>query len=201
MENKLADRRVLRTRRALHEALMALILEKRYDKITVQDIIDRADVGRSTFYAHFSDKEDLLVQGLAMYSDELESHIESAADESEETEYLFHSLVFFRHAYSHHDLYKAMQEGGGADVILEAGRRHLTEDIQNNLGLLFSDETGADTPAHVITNFLAGAMLSVLNWWLDEGRPYPPEEIDAMFQRIAMNGVEKFLPTSKEKTN
>jgi AcrR family transcriptional regulator len=193
MENKKTDRRVLRTRRVLHEALMALILEKRYDKITVQDIIDRADVGRSTFYAHFTDKEDLLVKGLAMFSDELQAHIETAEPESGETEHVFHSLIFFRHAYVHHDLYKAMQDGGGADVILEAGRRHLTRDIQNHLGELFPKGMETDIPVPVITTFLAGAMLSVLNGWLEAGRPYPPEQIDAMFQQLAMNGVEKLL--------
>ncbi|MCP4222921.1 MAG: helix-turn-helix transcriptional regulator, partial [Actinomycetia bacterium] len=53
------DRRVRRTKQRLHEALMSLIVEKGYDKITVQDLIDRADVGRSTFYAHFETKDDL----------------------------------------------------------------------------------------------------------------------------------------------
>lgn len=194
MEDKKVDRRVVRTRRALHEALLALIQEKRYDKITVQDIIDRADVGRSTFYAHFLDKEDLLVQGLAMFSDELQAHIAFADQEDEEADHLLHSLIFFQHAYLHHDLYKAMQEGGGADVILEAGRRHLSEDVQNHLRALFPEGTAADIPVPVITNFLAGAMLSVLNWWLNAGRPFPPEEIDAMFQQLAMKGVENLYP-------
>src|ERR1044071_6290760 len=60
-ENNKIDRRAGRTERSLREALIALILEKRYDAITVQNIIDRADVGRSTFYAHYRDKEDLLL--------------------------------------------------------------------------------------------------------------------------------------------
>jgi AcrR family transcriptional regulator len=193
MENIKTDRRVLRTRRVLHEALMALILEKRYDKITVQDIIDRADVGRSTFYAHFTDKEDLLVQGLAMFSDELQAHIQTAGPEAGETGNVFHSLIFFQHAYLHHDLYQAMQEGGGTDVILDAGRQHLTRDIQNHLGSMFPEGMISNIPVPVITSFLAGAMLSVLNWWLEAGRPYPPEQIDAMFQQLAMSGVEKML--------
>lgn len=193
MENHKVDRRVLRTRRALHQALMDLILEKRYDKITVQDIIDRADVGRSTFYAHFMDKEDLLVQGLAMFSDELQSHLEMAVHENEEADHLLHSGIFFQHANVHHNLYKALQEGGGADVIFEAGRRHLTQDIENHLHEFFPDGAEAKIPLPVITSFLAGAMLSMLNWWLDAERPYPPEEIDAIFQRLAMKGVQELL--------
>src|SRR4051794_34863467 len=59
------DRRVARSRRALKEALTDLILERGYESVTVQDVIDRADVGRSTFYAHFLDKDDLLMAILA----------------------------------------------------------------------------------------------------------------------------------------
>ena len=59
MKTQKDDRRSQRTRQALHQALFALMRTKRYDAITVQDIIDQANVGRSTFYAHFVDKEDL----------------------------------------------------------------------------------------------------------------------------------------------
>ena len=60
---KTPDRRVQRTRRLLHKALMSCILEKKYESITVQEILNRADVGRSTFYVHFRDKDELLVSG------------------------------------------------------------------------------------------------------------------------------------------
>ncbi len=187
------DRRVQRTRQALHQALTEIILEKRYDKITVQDIIDRADVGRSTFYAHFLDKDDLLVKGVARFSDRLGAHLETSEEHGREPSHVLHSLTFFQHADMHHDLYKAMREGGGAEVIMEAARRHLSEDIENHLVALFPKGMDTDIPKAVITNFLAGAMLSLLMWWLDEDRPYSPEEIDAMFQKLAIRGVEGLL--------
>jgi len=58
------DRRIRRTCKSLHEALISLLLEKNYDEITVQEILDRTDVGRSTFYAHFEGKDELLVSGI-----------------------------------------------------------------------------------------------------------------------------------------
>ena len=63
MTKKPPDRRVQRTRRLLHKALMTEVLDKKYESITVQEILDRADVGRSTFYTHFHDKDELLVSG------------------------------------------------------------------------------------------------------------------------------------------
>ena len=63
MRAKTPDRRVQRTRRLLHKALMSQVLEKKYESITVQEILDVADVGRSTFYTHFQDKDELLVSG------------------------------------------------------------------------------------------------------------------------------------------
>lgn len=196
MTSKAPDRRVQRTQQALHKALTALILEKRYDKITIQDIIDRANVGRSTFYAHFLDKEDLLMKGFALFSEQLNVHIETGAHQAEEGAQLFHSLTFFRHAYFHHHLHQAMVEGGGADILLESVRHHLQEDIQNHLRHLFPDEKSLATPLPVITNFLAGAMLSVATWWLNEERTYSPEEINRIFQQLALTGVEKLLNRS-----
>ena len=60
---EIVDRRIRRTQKSLHEALISLVLEKNYDSITVQEILDRADVGRSTFYAHFDGKDELLISG------------------------------------------------------------------------------------------------------------------------------------------
>ncbi len=63
MSTASTDRRVRRTRELLRSALLSLIQEKGYDRITVQDILDRADIGRSTFYAHYRDKDDLFRAG------------------------------------------------------------------------------------------------------------------------------------------
>lgn len=199
MSEKRIDRRIKKTQRSLHEALMELIQEKRYDKITVQDIIDRADVGRSTFYSHYLDKEDLLVKGLEMFSNNLQAQIEVEHNKEETGEHVLHSHIFFKHADLHHDLYKAMQEGGGADIIFEAGRQHLEQDIKNHLDALLPESFEPEIPTPVISSYLAGAMLSVLNWWLNTGRPFPPEQIDAMFQQLAMYGVDKFLQPNQNR--
>ena len=191
---KKIDRRVERTRKLIQEALVSLILEKRYDKITVQEIIDRANVGRSTFYAHFQDKEDLLASNFANYTAQWETEqAETEPAASEESPHILHSLEFFLHANEAYEFHQAMFEGGGAEVMIETGRQHMMMDIQNHLQEMFGEDEKLPIPLPVITNFLAGGMLSVMVWWLKEKRPYPPETINEMFQQLAMRGMESLF--------
>jgi AcrR family transcriptional regulator len=80
------DRRVRRTQKLLHGALISLALEKNYDSITIQEILDRADIGRSTFYAHFKGKDELLISGIHELRDTLESAIQSEGPPSKHHE-------------------------------------------------------------------------------------------------------------------
>lgn len=189
------DRRVRRTRQALLQALLDLILEKRYDKITVQDIIDRADVGRSTFYSHFLDKEDLLLQGIHSFGEHVGEHLghEVAPVEGYDPEHVVHSLAFFQHAYDNRSLYRAMFEGGGAGFVKETVLQHITVDIETHLSARFDGDASPEVPMIVITNFLAGSMMSLLTWWLEEDMPMMPAEIDSMYQRLARPSIEQFI--------
>ncbi|MCB8977861.1 MAG: TetR/AcrR family transcriptional regulator [Ardenticatenaceae bacterium] len=191
---KKTDRRVERTRKLIQEALVSLILEKRYDKITVQDIIDRANVGRSTFYAHFQDKEDLLASNFANYTAHWDApQHEAEPTASKESPHILHSFEFFLHANEAYEFHQAMFEGGGAEVMIETGRQHMMMDIQNHLQEMFGEDENLPIPLPVITNFLAGGMLSVMVWWLKEKRPYPPETINEMFQQLAMRGMDSLF--------
>src|ERR687893_2956576 len=90
-----SDRRSRRSRRLIVDALLALMQEKRYDRITVQEIIDRADVGRSTFYAQFRNKEDVLVSEIERVLGLL--HEERRASEGDPAVHLLPGAEFFRH--------------------------------------------------------------------------------------------------------
>ena len=191
---KKTDRRVERTRKLIQEALVSLILEKRYDKITVQEIIDRANVGRSTFYAHFQDKEDLLASNFANYTAQWDTNPdETGHAANEESPHVLHSLEFFLHANEAYEFHQAMFDGGGAEVMIETGRRHMMTGIQNHLLEMLNEDEELDIPLPVITNFLAGGLLSVMVWWLKEKRPYSPEAINEMFQQLAMSGVKSLF--------
>lgn len=194
MNTKKLDRRVQRTRQILRDALVALILEKGYQKITVQDIIDRANVGRSTFYSHFRDKDDLLFSGFDELAHDLDRHMSSTDATTDSQGHLLHSLDFFIHAYNNKELYVAMTESGGGELLLDIARQHMQSHIQAHLNEITSVEE--IIPIAVISNFLAGSLLSLIIWWLDQDVPYTPEEMDDMFNALAMPGIRNIMSSA-----
>src|SRR5258708_5830973 len=123
------DRRVARTRRALHGALIGLILKKSYEAITVQDIIDAADVGPATFYADYGSKDDLLRGGFEGLQEELR---ERGSRPGEESPFAF-SLPMFEHACSYRPVYAALLGGAGGAIVMQQIRRVLAEFVKIEL--------------------------------------------------------------------
>ena len=115
MANLKNDRRSQRTQRMLHEALMSLMQEKRYDDITVQDILDRADIGRSTFYAHYRDKEDLMTSGL-MHLMEIFSQM-VAEPSTQGQQRLLPTRELFEHVQENQNLFRGMVRGRGSGIV------------------------------------------------------------------------------------
>lgn len=184
VKTKSTDRRTKRTDTLLREALVALILEKRYDAITVQDILERADVGRSTFYAHYYDKDDLL-----------ESNIEWLIDlmGGPEKAHTFPGVALFRHVQEQYRLYEALASSRAAERMFHRAQMYLGAGIQAHL------ETAAqapEIPIPFLANYLAGSFVVVLRWWLENKMPYSPEEMDAMFRALTMPGVQAALGNS-----
>ena len=183
--NDKKDRRSQRTRHLLSAALVELISEKDYDSITVSDIIDRANVGRSTFYAHYRDKDDLLVGELDRVIDVL---IRQTPHESHEEDLFFPSLGLFRHVGEQYELYKALVWGPGIDLLIKHLQKSLSRRIEGGLqtsGKIF------DIPISVQANFVAGSFLTLLKWWLENKMPYSPEQMDEIFKKLTLSGIEE----------
>ena len=191
-KNERVDRRVQRTRQLLNDALMSLIVEKNYEAITVQDIIDRANLGRSTFYVHYQGKEDLLLSSMGEVVHSLIGSVETSPMEDKENRKscrILSTLPIFRHAQEQYRLHKAIVAGRGMDVTIKTIHNHLSGHIQEKIERLLSDGQTPSVPLPVIANYLAGTLLTLLTWWLDNNMPYPPERMDEMFQELAMPGV------------
>jgi AcrR family transcriptional regulator len=187
-ENTPPDRRRQRTRRTLSHALIALIQEKRYETITVQDICNRANVGRSTFYAHYRDKDDLHASNFRQMMESLGSQIEWR-----EGQFVFPIAPLLRHVQEHHHLYKALARGGGFDVLLRAGQQQWRSQIEAYLNTMLPQGRTPAIPVDVATAYLASALQAMLLWWLDQKMPYPPARMDEMFQQLVMPGVNAAL--------
>jgi AcrR family transcriptional regulator len=190
------DRRVRRTRELLRGALMALIQEKGYDRITVQDVLDRADIGRSTFYAHYRDKDDLLRSGFEDIDAAFDA--ERAAVEQEtgtRAEFLRPLLAVFRHVEGHRDLWGALTQKGGADLVIRILREGVENITREHFRSQFPGQKGNQKQREAAIQFVSGACMGVLIWWLDNNIPYTADEIHTIFRRMATQGVKRLLRT------
>lgn len=186
-----SDRRSRRSRRLIVEALLALMLEKRFERITVQEIIDRADVGRTTFYAQFRNKEDVLESELERVFSLL--HAEHLASTAEPAEHLLPSLGLFRHVQEHQAFYPALIRGLASDPHYLAVQRSLRDRAAQQLACVAGSRK-LTVPPEIVAEYLSGALLTLVHWWLDHGLAYTPEQMEAFYQQLAMPGVRAVLP-------
>ena len=172
------DRRVKRTQDAIVEALFALAIEKGYEHVSVKDIVDRANVGRTTFYAHYNDKDDLLNSVLGMLfasiSDMLS--LEDTADISP-------ARALFEHVDSHEHLQRAFD----FELISAKFQREVVFIVQRQLAkrTRTTDKRRLEMKAEVIS----GGLIASLKWWLKAGKPYSAKEMAEMFQRTFVAGI------------
>ena len=184
-ETKGDDRRSRRTRRMLGEALVALMLEKRYDTITVQEIIDRANVGRSTFYAHYLDKEDLLQSQVAELVVNLGRHM----DQNTERNSIVPSLELLRHLRESRALYRALVRGRAIETVLKTMQSHLGQYVEARLARRLPPGLEPLVPLPVVAQHVAGALLTLFQWWVDREMPESPEQLDEYFLQLVRPGV------------
>ena len=176
------DRRSQRTRQALSEAFVKLLKEKGYSAITVSDLIERANIGRSTFYSHYQDKDDLFVAQLERVIDVLSHHMPNQREVP-----FFPSLGLFRHVGEEYELYKAIVWSPGIDLFV----KHLQTSLSHRIEQGFQ-ESGRNfqVPISVMANFIAGSFLTLLKWWLENKMIYSPEQMDEIFKKLTSTGIE-----------
>jgi len=166
------DRRIQRTRRLLHEALFGLLRERNYDDISVQDILDRADIGRSTFYAHYRNKDELFLgdfgrgldaEGLRLGQEDLLEHLSD-----------------------NYGLVRALLGTDGYQVTMERLRQSLLEAWGRRLSAPRADGSAppVDAAARVAQHFLAGGVMEVITWWLRAGMPHPPATMNRVLKPL-----------------
>jgi AcrR family transcriptional regulator len=186
---------VARTRQQLQKALVSLLAEKPYARITVQDILERANVGRSTFYAHYQDKQDLLLRGVAGFhrAGEQPPAEQSPQAAGEGRLQTIQTRSMFAHAAANAALRQAMFPPAQENVLQETASAVLRANVRSQLEELLPPGQAPAVPLEAITAYVSGGLMGLVKWWFDAGRPQSPEEMDALFQQVGMPGVRQAL--------
>ena len=187
-KKKKTDVRVRRTRDALGDALIALMQEKPFDTITVQEVLDRAHVSRSTFYSHYSDKDDLLMSDAEEFFEALSMALSARGDKSDR---VFPVKEFFTHLAEAQPFYKALVKSGKFQENMELARGHFARGIERRLSEIPRAGSIPVNERAPIAFTHAGALLSLLTWWLDRGMREPPAQMDDLFHRMVWTGLSK----------
>jgi len=180
------DRRICRTRGRLGDALVALMQAKPLDEVRVQEVLDRARVGRSTFYLHYRDKDDLF---LSVMEDGLEMWTTALSRKQEKSRRVASVAEFFTHAASARKFYRALVDSGRIHAFFELAQGYFARGIARRLkemGPANLVQAEVDARSHA----LAGNLLSLLRWWLDRGAKESPKAMDELFHRMVWNGLE-----------
>jgi len=175
------DRRVKKTRQALQEALIELILEKGYEAITVQDVLNRANVGRSTFYAHFYDLEDLLQSEFEVLQAEFEQHMSMHPIGSTIWDL---SHLLFHHAQRYQTLYKVVVGKATGQIIQSNFYRYISTQIRIRLETDYNSFNNKLLTLDILEHYLASSFMALLSFWLDKSLHYSAEEMAQIYRDL-----------------
>ncbi len=181
------DRRVQRTRELLQKTLIELISERGYDAITIQDIVDHANVARTTFYVHYSSKDDLFMSCHESIVGEFQSgtlHPHPLSREELLSPEVPSGMIS---AYQHLEAARArlypIFQGKDGPLILRRIRDLSAQEIEANLRTVFAEADSA-VPLDVLATCLAGAQIALVQWWLEKRQPHAPEILAQTFHRL-----------------
>ena len=179
------DRRVQRTRKLLHEALGSLINEKPYDSIALQEILDRANVGRSTFYMHFRNKDELLTDSIHEMLRSIRPPDLPRSGKWQERVTSF-SLPIFEH-HERHLRTREARMGAKAKAVLHEHLQHVVTELVSYVlakGASENRKPASQMPLQLVAEYVASTFVLVLNWWIDNRKSASAEKINELFREL-----------------
>lgn len=177
------DRRVQRMRALLQQALIELIGERGYEALTIQDMVDRANVGRTTFYLHYSSKDDVFMSCHEAIVSEFHSFQPGSRAEPLSPEAPPGMTAAYRHLLEARALLSPIFQGKDSPQILRRIRDRSAQEIKASLRAAFAEADGA-IPFDVLAHYLAGAQIALVQWWLERRQPHTPETLARAFHRV-----------------
>ncbi len=186
------DRRITRTRTALHEALRELVLEKGYEAVTIEDITGRANVGRTTFYLHYRDKEDLLFEN---FKKKLFEQVENAGPRpmlrwlSRSEDNIVYAI--FELVQENADLFKSMMKAQSNSVYTRFQDIHVkaVTRLLENAPVIQKRAERVNFPLDFIIDYYSGALWSVIIWWVEHDFTPGVSQVTEQFLKLFNPGL------------
>jgi AcrR family transcriptional regulator len=176
------DARAVRTRGELASALIALMHEKGFDDISVQEICERAQVGRSTFYAHFQDKDELFIRHTVVFGRALGAQLDW--DESLAS-YRFPARWLFEHVRQMKPLFDSLAHARKTEFIMKVWHNNIAEVFEERvLAVRGLGSRAATIPAVILAQQLAGPLMTLMVWWMDHHYPFAEHEMEKQFHQL-----------------
>lgn len=193
--SKKLDPRVIRTRQLLRDALVELIDEQGYEKITVQDITRRATLNRATFYLHYRDKLDLLYQSSEEILQELVGSIRPPFEDRASFDLLRNYnqphetfMHLFEQIAINSKLYKVYLTEKNIPYFAAGLKEIIIDFVSSGIHFMEPDDQKLTVPRDMVIRFYAAAFLEVVIWWLENDMPYTPKFMATQLMRITIKG-------------
>jgi len=179
----LADRRVSKTRKSIFSALSDLLQEKKFTNITVQDIIDRADIGRATFYAHFPTKDDVLVEYVEGIFESLKQQLSGHFDNGEESRTLPVAALFAHIKDNEKTISDNFMSESGT-VLYEKFKDYWRVRVRPMIAAHIPEGQSPSVPVDILTNHVISTMIELVQFWLQDGLRYTSEQMEQFFYQL-----------------
>jgi AcrR family transcriptional regulator len=174
------DSRAVDTRSRLSWALVALLIEHPYDRISVKMLAERAGVSRSSFYEHFQDKDELLVRQNAAFGERLG---EQLSWDTKNASYRFPVKHMCAHVAAMTSLYESLARSRKLDLLLKVWEMNIATGFTKRILLLVPDRAG-EPPADIVGAHLASTLIALLRWWMDHHQPVSAEVVQSYFHSL-----------------
>jgi len=223
MPQKNLDRRVQKTRKLLQDALIELVTEKSYETVSIREILERANVGRSTFYAHFQDKDQLLHSILDRLDELFEQHENQFLDAKQNfgnvdimnlTHEFSPTRSLFQFIGQNHRFFKAMLGNRGYgifakpvyDYVFAHVHSMFTTPLLENafapmhepFKISTSQGKSGALEVEIAAHYFVSALMGILVWWVEKDIPCTAEEMDRLFRQLAIPSFGQMLTGNHE---
>jgi AcrR family transcriptional regulator len=180
------DRRIKRTQKLLQQALISTTLEKGFDAVTIREITERADVGYTTFFRHYPDKEALLADVLDSmrkeFRDLLMPHSIVTAPEKMGT-------LLFEYVAENVELCRVLLDSTNTMALLRPVQEMGLEETRE----IFDGSIEREIPMEVTADHMMTSLVMMIRWWLDRGMPYSPDKMGQFAVKLIIRPVIEAL--------